>query len=391
MPFKLESQTSPSLPTLPSTMMNAEDNNGLQAQEEASASNNTDGNANPNPSDHSKGAIPKTKPLQKTCSKKSSAKINNNLEELRSLNGKSNGDEGLKMNRCFVNGSNSNNFLDKFYKETFTISYEECGPSKGLERVIVDSDSSSDDTELLSVSDDGCIYTYKGDYVADLPESFFSLDVPFVENQPVIDRRENSSPEMDFLEMDFDPGTNGDIDSDSVSNADAEQSSEEASQKLVETTTRQASPQIKEPLKPTEPTETSNLTFTIFPKPEIPKSQKLDNDHISLINSKLPWACSLSERTTCGNPRYVKRHQSSTGELTSPTVSSPVGNENLDVTKQRNGLKGLSGFKGKKVMIWSEEEAAAKQVVQIGPSACGATAVINVLKALRYPVPGIGE
>lgn len=38
-------------------------------------------------------------------------------------------------------------------------------------------------------------------------------------------------------------------------------------------------------------------------------------------------------------------------------------------------------------MIWSEEEAANLQVVQIGASACGATAVLNVLKALRFPLP----
>lgn len=44
-------------------------------------------------------------------------------------------------------------------------------------------DSSSEDNELLSVSDDGCIYTYKGDQVADLPSSFFSLEFP-VEDPP---------------------------------------------------------------------------------------------------------------------------------------------------------------------------------------------------------------
>lgn len=42
-----------------------------------------------------------------------------------------------------------------------------------------DSDSlSSDDNDLLSISDDGCIYTYKGDQVADLPSSFFNLEIP---------------------------------------------------------------------------------------------------------------------------------------------------------------------------------------------------------------------
>lgn len=51
------------------------------------------------------------------------------------------------------------------------------------------SDSSSDDNELLSISDDGCIYTYKGDQAADLPSSFFNLEIPPLE-EPQGERRE---------------------------------------------------------------------------------------------------------------------------------------------------------------------------------------------------------
>ncbi|XP_037793783.1 uncharacterized protein LOC119588941 isoform X5 [Penaeus monodon] len=39
----------------------------------------------------------------------------------------------------------------------------------------------------------------------------------------------------------------------------------------------------------------------------------------------------------------------------------------------------------KKVMIWTELQASARQVTQIATSACGATAIINVLLALDYP------
>ncbi|ROT69872.1 hypothetical protein C7M84_011918 [Penaeus vannamei] len=39
----------------------------------------------------------------------------------------------------------------------------------------------------------------------------------------------------------------------------------------------------------------------------------------------------------------------------------------------------------KKVMIWTELQASARHVSQIAPSACGATAIINVLLALDYP------
>lgn len=38
------------------------------------------------------------------------------------------------------------------------------------------------------------------------------------------------------------------------------------------------------------------------------------------------------------------------------------------------------------VMLWSIREALEKQTLQIGPSACGATAVVDVLKALGVDV-----
>lgn len=37
-------------------------------------------------------------------------------------------------------------------------------------------------------------------------------------------------------------------------------------------------------------------------------------------------------------------------------------------------------------MLWSVTEAAEKQTLQIGVSACGATAVVDVLQALGIPV-----
>lgn len=53
------------------------------------------------------------------------------------------------------------------------------GPDVVNSQPKADSDSlSSDDNDLLSISDDGCIYTYKGDQVADLPSSFFNLEIP---------------------------------------------------------------------------------------------------------------------------------------------------------------------------------------------------------------------
>lgn len=37
-------------------------------------------------------------------------------------------------------------------------------------------------------------------------------------------------------------------------------------------------------------------------------------------------------------------------------------------------------------MLWSIQEAVEKQTLQIGTSACGATAVVDVLKALKVDV-----
>lgn len=84
-----------------------------------------------------------------------------------------------------------------------------------------DDESSSGNEADEALSDhECCIYTYKGDQFADLPSSFFKLD--FVANgsdqaadldppkELAVDENERSqsgsSPEMDFLEMDFDPG-----------------------------------------------------------------------------------------------------------------------------------------------------------------------------------------
>lgn len=72
-----------------------------------------------------------------------------------------------------------------------------------------DANSSSEDEEC-------CIYTYKGDsnQSADLHSSFFRLDsMPPRQNN----HSGNSSPEMDYLEMDFDPGPSNGKDSSSSS------------------------------------------------------------------------------------------------------------------------------------------------------------------------------
>ena len=84
-----------------------------------------------------------------------------------------------------------------------------------------ESDSSSDtgNDDVLS-GDECCIYTYKGDQNADLSNGLLGLSLPPA-NEHVIpphpaedaNRDGGSSPEMDFLEMDFDPDPLGEQDS----------------------------------------------------------------------------------------------------------------------------------------------------------------------------------
>lgn len=112
-----------------------------------------------------------------------------------------------------------------------------------LNRPNIDADDSSSDTgndDYSLGSEDGCIYTYRGgEHLADLPSSFFSLDMglpldrhlPLPPNYPVnqqgaVNAREQgsraSSPDMDFLEMDFDPGPSCEADTGDESSPDAD-------------------------------------------------------------------------------------------------------------------------------------------------------------------------
>lgn len=111
-----------------------------------------------------------------------------------------------------------------------------------LNRPNLDADDSSSDTgndDYSLGSEDGCIYTYRGgEHLADLPSSFFSLDMgipldrhlPPAPNYPAQQgapnaREQNSrasSPDMDFLEMDFDPGPSCEVDTGDESSPDAD-------------------------------------------------------------------------------------------------------------------------------------------------------------------------
>uniref|UniRef100_A0A2A4JEI4 Uncharacterized protein n=1 Tax=Heliothis virescens TaxID=7102 RepID=A0A2A4JEI4_HELVI len=109
-----------------------------------------------------------------------------------------------------------------------------------LNRPNLDEESSSDtgNDDYSLGSEDGCIYTYRGgEHLADLPSSFFSLDMGLpldklpIPNYPGPQQgaaagREQasgaSSPDMDFLEMDFDPGPSCEVDTGDESSPDAD-------------------------------------------------------------------------------------------------------------------------------------------------------------------------
>lgn len=86
-----------------------------------------------------------------------------------------------------------------------------------------DTSSQSGNEAEDNLSTDECIYTYKGDQLADLPSNFLGLEAAGGDNHQPPENGANddnearlsgsSSPEMDYLEMDFDPGPSCEQDS----------------------------------------------------------------------------------------------------------------------------------------------------------------------------------
>lgn len=104
---------------------------------------------------------------------------------------------------------------------------------------------------------------------------------------------------------------------------------------------------------------------------------------------KMPWSCSFSQRTVGSSSiRFSFRHHTSNGEL-SLSNEKLLWNDFCTTKECQDRGKSTLKNKIKTFLLWSEEEANRKQVVQIGASACGATAVLNLLKALHFPTPTI--
>lgn len=214
--------------------------------------------------------------------------------------------------------------------------------------------------------------------------------------------------------MDFDPGPSGELDSDPTSNNDSENhvNSHTNSKQLNVDKMSDCSKDLNK-LGITIPTTSNNMynnahneeQFSKIIKQVCTKNVNNTCKSVGCVKSetKMPWSCTVSERTQSGKKLpNIKRHHSSKGELVSPSEclpSSPNGDTILNLSSFHNAMgKMLVEDKGAideqhigKVMIWTEREANIKQITQIAPSSCGATAVLNVLNALRIPLPPVDK
>ncbi|CAD6205024.1 GSCOCG00003105001-RA-CDS [Cotesia congregata] len=325
-------------------------------------------------------------------------------------------------------------------------SRETAGPSGLSRREQNDRRDSSSENEGDDFSDDEdyCIYTYKGNDEAEVDERHRN---GLAENQEAAGQQLSgrSSPEMDFLEMDFDPGPsceqvnfysdlasiNEDIQNIALDNAEAD------SVFLNDL----SGGKVQRPESLPQAQNEQNVSVEL----EIQDSVSLDGPSTSGLNHNPVAQCLPSTSSGIrkvgaslynhgGIPtRESHGYHNTSGDLISPGDNRDADSElwadaaaiPLPENSTVNGLKvnlsstlwhrmmakklmlhkqtafnqsGESNLENdlcndklddlqpvERVMLWSEQEAAAKQVTQIGTSACGATSAINALLALDVP------
>ncbi|CAI6361899.1 unnamed protein product [Macrosiphum euphorbiae] len=202
------------------------------------------------------------------------------------------------------------------------------------------------DQEDSDSDNDSCIYTYRGD-----------RQEPAIENLPMDDR--STSPLMDYLEMDFEPEP-------TVNNVSEDE-------------------EITEPMP-----NNANGTMLLIKDLIATVNPNTRENHLNIRNNV------TSEPII--NPNLIPRLSFSSSDI--PILQFRTLNTNLPVCKedrnrcmrrysdttevcQKMKKMRIDDLTWIKEMIWSEKEAAQLQVNQIGVSACGATAVVNTLLALR--------
>ncbi|XP_048515071.1 uncharacterized protein LOC105689586 isoform X2 [Athalia rosae] len=314
-----------------------------------------------------------------------------------------------------------------FLRPNINGSREVAGPS-GLQRVSQRDgerrDSSSGNEGDMSDGEDCCFYTYKG---TDDPR--LELRDRHVEGGQQKEQEEeprhpsgSSSPEMDFLEMDFDPGPSceqdtGDSDMASI-NEDIQNialdcidpdpvplndlSSGRVASRLENPAQDNQNPDmISQPQK--QLVNRPESTFNQIPNQPGSSHWMPGTSGCSSSSSGMDkWeATGLHHRTTLCPLQESYGHHNTNGDLISPGDSRDSESElwaqdacpgagsvpessNLDSRKESELCNDRTQdlLPIEKVMLWSEQEATVKQVTQIATSACGATAAINALLAL---------
>lgn len=204
------------------------------------------------------------------------------------------------------------------------------------------------DQEESDSDNDSCIYTYRGD-----------RQEPVVENLPMDDR--STSPLMDYLEMDFDPEPTVNSVSEDEEIIEPMANSANGTMLLIKdliAACSDANPNLQDNrLNVTNSVTREPINLSLTPRLSI-SSLNAPTLHFRTPNTNLP--VSKEERNGC------MRRNSDTTEVCQKMKRMRV--DDLTWIKE---------------MVWSEKEATQLQVNQIGISACGATAVVNTLLALR--------
>lgn len=392
-------------------------------------------------------------PPKVSCSSDSSPEMENKWSSKSVLNNISGSIGSTNQGTCFLR-HNINGCKDV------------AGPSglqKTAQRTANESrDSSSGNEGDLSDEEDQYIYTYKGDDEDNAEDDDDENRLDFRQDLNHIRRQElaghesdRSSPEMDFLEMDFNPGPscetdtgdsdmasiNEDIQNISLDNMEGESNllNDLSNAKVV---SRQEILQIQvlprqeimrnsqenNPIEINVKHETSECQASTSRNSNDVDKSWLPGTSTSVSISKKSEATGLHRSGGCPLQESYGYHNTS-GDLISPVESREVDAEfwsnnastsssdnsrkvNLSSTlyhrmmakklmlnKQTNfnqssesnleselcdeRLDGLPPIE--KLMHWSEQEAAVKQVTQIATSACGATAAVNAIMALDVP------
>ncbi|XP_011168070.1 uncharacterized protein LOC105201663 isoform X2 [Solenopsis invicta] len=308
-----------------------------------------------------------------------------------------------------------------FLRPNINGSREVAGPSglqRNLQREQMERmDSSSGNEGDMSDGEDYCIYTYKGN------DDVIHLDQQEELNQDHVGNREaegqnhsgRSSPEMDFLEMDFDPGPSCELDTGDSDLASINEDIQNIALDNIEqdpvlndlSSGKVVSRQGLVAIPLTTKQTVQHVNHTTFQQCT---SNQCTVEQSAKSTYSAPWMPSTSAGTgrwdsatlyrNTGCPvRESYGYHSTSGDLISPgdnrdsdselwvdsSTASLPDNSNLNARKENElcneRLDGLPPVE--KVMLWSEQEATMKQVTQIGTSACGATSAINALLALN--------